>query len=310
MPAVVSVDGAIVPRDRAVVSVYDRGFLYGDTIFETLRARGGRPFRLARHLERLARSADLVGIALPVELPELAREVDEALAASAEPDAVVRVTISRGEGPLGIDPSAARDPRRVIFVEPLAASALAAASTGVAVRLVATRRVADLVPEAKVGAYLDAVVAHRAARSHGDGEAVIVDPAGDVVEAGTANVFAVVGTVPRPGLFDAQGVRPSLLTPAEGALLPGITRRLVLDLAASVGVAAVEGRLTASALAAAEEAFLTSSVRGIVPILAVDGAPLGGGAPGPVTRKLQAAHASVFAAETAAPARLDAAGGG
>ncbi len=289
MPAIVSIDGAIVPRDRAVVSVYDRGFLYGDTVFETLRTHGGRPFRLAAHLDRLARSAALVGIALPVGPDVLAAEVAEAFAASGERDAVVRVTLSRGEGPLGIDPTAATAPRRVIFVEPLTATARPAAP--VSVRLVVTRRAADLVPAAKVGAYLDAVVAHRSARAHGDDDAVIVDPAGRVVEATAANVFAVM---------TADEGKPVLLTPEEGALLPGITRRLVLDLAAREGIATAERALTAAELTAAREVFLTSSVRGIVPVAAVDGTPRPAPVPGPVTRCLQAAHAALILRETAA----------
>ena len=280
MPSVVSLDGAIVPRGRAVVSVYDRGFLYGDTVFETLRVYRGAPYLLGEHLARLAGSAALVGIDLPVGLDAIEREVRAALAAAAEPEAVVRVTLSRGEGPLGLDPSTATRPRRVVFVEPLGSGPAAVQASGIAVRLVPTRRAADLVPAAKVGAYLDAVVAVRAARAQGDDEAIVVDPAGLVVEATAANVFALVD---RP-----EG--PTLVTPPEGALLPGITRRRVIELAHAASMAVAESPLTAEDLAGAGEAFLTSSVREIVPVVRVDGRPVADGAPGPVTRRLQAAY--------------------
>lgn len=289
MPSVVSVDGAVVPRDRAVVSVYDRGFLYGDTVFETLRADGGAPQLLAAHLARLEGSAALVGIALPVPLAELEREVGAALVAAGEPAAVVRVTLSRGEGPLGLDPSGAGPTRRVIFVEPLGAGVAAAQERGVGARLVATRRAADLVPAAKVGAYVDAVVALRAARAAGDDDAVIVDPAGLVVEATAANVFAVVED-PGDDRGHASMAGPTLVTPPEGALLPGITRARVLALARASGLEVREAPLHGDALRGAREAFLTSSVREIVPLVRVDGAPVGDGAPGPVTRALQVAY--------------------
>lgn len=280
MPSVVSLDGMVVPRDRAVVSVYDRGFLYGDTVFETLRVYRGVPYLLGEHLARLAASAALVGIALPVGLDAIEREVQDALAAAAEPDAVVRVTLSRGEGPIGLDPSAAIRPRRVVFVEPLGAGPAAAQATGIAVRLVATRRAADLVPAAKVGAYLDAVVAVRAARAQGDDEAIVIDPAGLVVEATAANVFALV--------IRPEG--PTLVTPPEGALLPGITRRRVIGLGRAASMVVQEAPLTAADLASAREVFLTSSVREIVPVVRIDGRPVADGAPGVVTRSLQAAY--------------------
>jgi branched-chain amino acid aminotransferase len=284
VPSVVSLDGAIVPRDRAVVSVYDRGFLYGDTVFETLRSYGGEPHLLGAHLARLARSAELLGIAPPVTSGAMEREVRTALAASLEPEAVVRVTLSRGEGPLGLDPSAAGPARRVIFVEPLGRGIAAAQRRGVGVRLVATRRAADVVPAAQVGTYVDAVVALRAARAAGDDDALIVDPAGQIVEATGANVFAVLGPV------GAVPGAPVLVTPPEGALLPGITRARVLAHARARGIMVREATLSAGALRAAREAFLTSSVREIVPLVRLDGAPVGDGAPGPITRALQAAY--------------------
>lgn len=295
MPAVVALDGVVVPRDRAVVSVYDRGFLYGDTVFETLRTYGGRPHLLDRHLARLAASAALVGLALPVGLDALEAETLRALDASGETDALLRITLSRGEGPLGLDPSRALVPRRVVFVEPLSPAPLRAWGEGLSASIVRTRRASDLVPEAKTGAYLDAVVALRQAASAGADEAIIVDPHGDVVEASASNVFAILapsGAPPRPG--EGEGARAAgpvvLVTPPEGALLPGITRACVLELARASGLPCEERRLTEVELRHANEVFLTSSVRELAGVVAIDGVTVGSGRPGLITRRLHEAY--------------------
>ncbi len=280
MPAVVALDGLVVPRDRAVVSVYDRGFLYGDTVFETLRTYGGRPYLLGAHLARLARSAELVGIGLPITLDRLEAEVLEALAASAEPEAVLRVTLSRGEGPLGLDPSRASSPRRVVFVEPARAEQLPAWSEGVSASLVVTRRASDLLPEAKTGAYLDAVLALRRAAEGGASEAIIVDPGGRVVEGSASNVFVVT-------VVEGAAV---LATPPEGALLPGITRARLMEIARACAQPLEERHLAREELLRASEVFLTSSVRELVPVVRVDGLVIGDGRPGAVTRRLHAAY--------------------
>jgi len=271
VPSVIFIDGVLTPRERATVSVFDRGFLYGDTVFETLRVYGGKPFLETLHLERLRRSADLVGIDLPTSDEGLAEELQRAIHASGETEAVVRVTVSRGEAPLGIDPCRATHPRRLVFVEPLGVRA--SGSAPIAVRLVTSRRGADLAPAAKIGAYVDAILALRVAQAAGDDEAVLVDSSGFVLEATTANVFAI----------DAGG---RLVTPREGAILAGITRGEVLRIARAEGLAPLEQPISAEALRCSREIFVTSSVREIVAVGRVDRAVVGTGAMGPVTARL------------------------
>src|SRR5262245_14624548 len=115
----VSIDGRIVRPEEAVVSVYDRGFLYGDSVFETIRTYAGVPFSLGEHMARLARSAERVGIAVPSSAEALGREVEDAIAQAANTESYARAMLTRGAGPVGLDPALAARPLRVILVEPL-----------------------------------------------------------------------------------------------------------------------------------------------------------------------------------------------
>lgn len=268
------IDGAPVAAAEARVSVFDRGFLYGDSVFETLRTYDGRPFAVDEHLERLARSARLVHIELPVPLATLRDEIHTALRDTAS-ESYVRLTLTRGTGALGLDPRTASRPLRVLIVAPLHAPPPEAYERGVAVITYATQRVGDATPAAgaKIGNYLVAVLAMQEARTHGAVEALIVDGSGHVVEGATSNVFAVRGDV--------------LCTPSEGeGILPGITRRHVLEVAARLGVEVRLGALTKEELLLADEMFISSSLRELLPVVRVDGAPVGAGVPGPVTRRL------------------------
>jgi branched-chain amino acid aminotransferase len=281
MPSVIFIDGVETPPAQAAVSVFDRGFLYGDTVFETLRVYGSRPHLLPDHLARLRASAHAVGIAIAERDEALAAEIIAAISASTEREAVVRVTLSRGEGPLGIDPRSAVRPRRFVHVEPLS-TRLASPDAVVSVRLVATRRGADLAPAAKIGAYVDGILALRFAQAAGDDDALLVDGEGALLEATTSNVFVVM----------ASG---SVVTPPLGAIFPGLARREVLEIAARLGIHASETIVTRAELLGAREAFLTSSIREVTPIARVDGAPLGTGDAGPVTRAFRDAYRAAVA---------------
>lgn len=276
MSRLVSIDGAIVPPEEAKVSVYDRSFLYGDSVFETIRTYRGVPFALAEHLERLERSADRVGIAMPVSRDALAAEVQRAVEAAENPESYVRAMLTRGAGPLGLDPSLALAPLRVIFVEPLVPPPASMYRDGVSVVTVRTERAADAASGAKVGNYLASLLALRVAKQAGAHEALIIGADGTVVEGTTSNVFAV-----REG---------ALLTPPEEAgILPGITRAHLLHAATDIGVPVRFERLTPDDLAASPEVFLSSSIREVLPVVRVDQTPVGDGAPGRVTRALHAA---------------------
>jgi branched-chain amino acid aminotransferase len=283
----VSIDGALFDEKTAAVPVFDRGFLYGDSVFESLRTAGGRPVDGARHLERLARSAATLGFAAtPTDL--VAAELAAVLAAAAHPEAYVRVMLTRGDGPIGLDPALAGAPRRVIIVQPLRLPAPEVYERGVRAVIAGLERVSAraLDPSVKSGNYLNSVLAVAEARARGADEAILCNPAGAIAEGAAANVFVVRGgRVQTP--------------PAAAGLLPGITRRRVLELCAAAGLPADETELTPDALRGADEVFLTSSIRGLVPVTTVDDRAVAGGRPGPVTIELRRRY-DAFVAEVAA----------
>jgi branched-chain amino acid aminotransferase len=276
MSRVASIDGVIHRPEEARVSVYDRGFLYGDSVFETIRTYRGRPFALDEHLARLERSATMVAIPMPVPRDTIAAEVEAALVAGKNAESYARVMLSRGVAPLGLDPSQALSPVRVILVEPLEPPSRDAYRDGVACTVVRTERAADAAHGAKVGNYLASLLALRAAKAAGAHEALIVDGHGRVVEGATSNVFLV-----RAGV---------LVTPPEEAnILPGITRAHLLEVARAEHIPVALETFTAEQLIKADEAFLSSSIREVLSVVRVEGQPVGSGVPGPVTRRLHAA---------------------
>ncbi len=276
MPQIVIINGRLVPPSEAVISVFDRGFLYGDSVFETLRTYGGVPFRSALHWQRLRASAERVFIELPVTPDTIDQEVRVAVLAAQNSESYVRVVVTRGTGDtLGLDPALANQPTRVVLVGPLMAPAAAAYAEGVSVISYRTSRVSDDTEAsgAKVGNYLVAVLAMREAKKHGALEALIVDGGGRVLEGATSNIFMVTGG--------------SLLTPPlELGILPGITRRTVLELAQHLGIPCEERALRLTDLLQADEVFITSSIREILPVVRIDGNPIKTGHPGSITQKL------------------------
>jgi len=269
------IDGKVVTPEAAAVSVYDRGFLYGDAVFEVLRTYGGRPFALDEHLARLRRSAERVYIALPVDEATLRAEIDAGIAAAGNPESYVRVIVTRGQGPLSLDPDTAQSPLRVILVEPVVPPPRDAYVRGIALVTVRTRRAADETSAsgAKVSNYLANLLALREAHLRGAQEALIVDANDHVVEGASSNVFLVE--------------KGRLSTPPESAgILPGITRAHILEAARALRIPADEHAITLHRLHHADEVFITSSIRELLPVVLVDGRLVGNGQPGPVARAL------------------------
>lgn len=274
--SLVYIDGRAVSAETATVSVFDRGFLYGDSVFETLRTYGGQPFALDEHLTRLEQSARAVGIELPVPAATLAQEIRGAVGAGGFAESYVRVMVTRGTAQqLGLDPLLAGRPLRVVIVLPLEPLPPAKYERGILAVTYRTQRVADGTDAAgaKLGNYLTAVLASRVAREAFADEALIVDREGRLLEGATSNVFGV-----------ASG---RLITPPESlGILSGITRRVVLQVARELGVAVDERALFVAELAGLDELFISSSIRELVPVIGVDGQQIAGGVPGQLTRRL------------------------
>ena len=275
MSSLVMLDGQVLSSEEARVSVFDRGFLYGDSVFETIRTYGGRPFELEAHLVRLARSAERVHIVLPCSLDQLAEEVCRVVNAASNSESYIRVMVTRGSGELGLAPDLAVEPLRVVIVTSLQPPSAEAYRDGIRVVSFRTRRTADATAAAgaKVANYLVSVLAVREAKARGADEALVVDGDGCVVEGATSNVFAIL-----------QG---ALVTPPEDAgILPGITRARLLRAAEQLEVHIQLRRLTLEELQGADEVFISSSVREVLPVVAVDDVQIGDGRPAPMTLQL------------------------
>ncbi|HEY5373453.1 MAG TPA: aminotransferase class IV [Polyangiaceae bacterium] len=276
MATTVMIDGRLVPPEQAVVSVFDRGFLYGDSVFESLRTYGGVPFALDEHLARLERSAARVLIALPVSVASLREEILAAVASHGSAESYVRLTLTRGTGrALGLDPELASEPLRVVLVSTLSPPPAELYDHGMAAITFRAERPSDApaVADAKIGNYLLAILAMQAARAQGAGEALLEDANGHILEGSTSNLFAVfAGT---------------LLTPPEtAAILPGITRAHTLRIAAELGIPVELRTPRKGELGKADEVFISSSIRELVPVVSIDGQRVGPGLPGPITREL------------------------
>lgn len=287
MQGKVYLNGTVVAPLDAKVSVFDRGFLYGDSVFETLRVYHGQPFALQAHLERLYASGERVGFFLPWTPSHLQDALKQTLHAAGFQDAYVRIIATRGEGTMGLDPGLAVDPKLIILVLPLPALSSAMYEHGVSVRLVSVCRMPkrSVDPLAKTGNYLNSVLAMREAKSHGAAEAIMLDREGRVAEASAANVFAFV---------DGAWATP----PLDVGILSGITRQTILGLCAQHHIPAAERVLWPDDLVRAEEIFLCASVREIIPVTRLDDGLVGQGTVGPHTQKLRALYADAVLRST------------
>jgi branched-chain amino acid aminotransferase len=268
----VSIDGVIVPPERATISVFDRGLLYGDGCFEVLRTWNGKAVALPAHLDRLAATARFLQLQTPTR-DQLVAWVEDAVTAAAQGERRIRIVITRGPGALGARLAELGRGSCIVIVEPLGEQptelSLAVVDWPVA-RRPGTGH--------KTLAYLDHIVARELARAAGADEAIRLDDRGFVVEGGTCNVFAV------------QGGR--VLTPAtDGGVLPGIVRATVLELAGALRIPTEVRELSLAELRGADEWFVTSSLRGVVGVTRLDGKQR---SVGPVTKSLAAAYRRAF----------------
>lgn len=271
------IDGELRQGENAVVSVLDRGFLYGDSVFETLRTYGGKPFALEAHVDRLKRSADQVLIELPIGTAQISTEIAQAVELSGFEESYVRIMLTRGQGALGLDPRVALRPLRVLIVAPLSPPPLDDYRRGISVITFQTSRVQDDTPAAgaKVGNYLVAVLAQKQAAEVGAKEALITNRALEVVEGATSNVF-----------WFENG---ALWTPPVSAgILAGITRHHILQAAQNLKLR-VEMRVPkVRELLDSEGVFISSSIREMLPVVAIDGAEVTGGRVPSATKDLHA----------------------
>lgn len=260
------INGDICPVAEARVSVLDRGFLYGDSVYETLRVYDGVPFAFDAHLERLGQSGHLVVFALPWDRAALRAAAEQTLAAAELDDAYLRIIATRGAGTVGLDPTLAVGPQLVILALDLPDLPASIYQSGRSACLVTVKRNVKqaLDPLAKTGNYMNSVLAAGEARRRHADNAIMLDVKGRIAEASSANVFAKMG--------DSWWTPP-----LEVGILSGITRGTLLRLGGEHGIAVEERILWPADLASANEIFLCSSVRELVPIVRLDAEAVGDG---------------------------------
>jgi branched-chain amino acid aminotransferase len=290
----VSLNGMLIAQEDAKVPAADRGFLYGDAVFETVAVYGGRSFRLDAHLDRLARSMQALRFTAPCEAAALRAEVARVLEANRLCDGIVRLCVTRGSGPRGLGLQGVTHPVVLVTAHAPALSPdqdRARAASGVALAVSTVRRVppACLPAHAKHANVLGAVLAQAQAADAGSYEAVMLTTEGWLAECSFSNLFLVRGG--------------ALLTPALSlGILPGITRAAVIALAGCRGIAVEEGVFDERALATAEEVFVTNTSAGVLPASAIDGRPLP--SVRPVTRALRDDYWRLVQAEAGRPWHL------
>jgi len=286
MGTLLNVEGRLVPPEQAFVPVLDRGFLYGDSVYDVVRTYGGRVFELSRHLARMERTASRIGISLPPRATCEA-ELSRTMAAAGNAESYARLIVTRGEGRFGLAPHLAEGQSRlIIVVRPLEPPPAEQYERGLRVAVARTRRNPPQAvdPALKTGNYLNGILALRESHAAGADDALMLDLQGRVTELSTSNVF-----------FVKDGV---VVTPPLGlGILEGVTRALLIGIARDEGVLLREEPHGADALLAADEVFVTSTIREVMAVTSLvlleRGAPeirvVADGKPGTTTRRLHAA---------------------
>ena len=272
----VNVNGKIGNAETAVVPVFDHGFLFGEGVYETLRTYNRRPFLLDRHFRRLRASAAAIGLEVPLTDEQLGARIDAtAAAADIDGERYIRLLVTRGVGELSYDPRACGEPTVVIIVKAHAETPPDVQARGIAIIVSAVMRnhPAAVDPRIKSNNLLNNALAMQEALRRGAGEALMRNHRGEFSECSQSNFFLVRGG-------------EALTPPLEAGLLEGVTRNFLFEVARAVEVPARYAVLGDADLAAADEMFITSTTREVLPVTAVDGRPVGSGAPGPVTRAL------------------------
>jgi branched-chain amino acid aminotransferase len=248
----------LVPEQEAMISVYDRGFLYGDGIFETLRAYRGKIFKVKEHLSRLFESAKAVALTIPNSPGEILRMLLATLNANQLRDARLRITLSRGTDKMGFDPRNSLSPTLVVTAKAYSGQPEKLYQEGVEISLVKTQKVsaAALDPKIKSLNYLNSILARFEAQGSGTFEGILLNQDKYLCEGTVSNLFFVKGG--------------ELLTPSSSCgILEGITRQTVIQLATQTGISVKEGKYSPDAILAAEECFLTSTLMELMPAVRI-----------------------------------------
>jgi branched-chain amino acid aminotransferase len=269
------IDGKFYAQSEAKVSVFDHGLLYGDGIFEGIRFYNGRVFRLEEHLERLWDSARSIRLEIPMSMREMTEALRETIRENDLREGYIRLLVTRGVGNLGLNPEQCKQPSVIIIAMTITLYPESLYQKGLTVVTVPTRRTnpGALNPAVKSLNYLNNVMARIEANLSGADEALMLNDAGNVAECTADNVFIIK--------------RGQMFTPPISAgALRGITRAVVFEIAAELGIKVVETDVTRHDVFIADECFLTGTAAEIIPVIEVDGRRIGTGKPGPISARM------------------------
>ncbi len=285
MAVKVYVDGAYYDKDKAVVSVFDHGLLYGDGVFEGIRSYYGKVFRLRQHVERLYDSAKAICLNIPMTRDEMARQIDETVKINQLTDSYIRVVVTRGKGDLGLDPRKCPKASVIIIADKIQLYPPELYERGLEIVTAATpiAHRENLNPRIKSLNYLAHILAKIEGIQAGVNEVLMLDHEGYAAECSGDNIFIVNPADRRSG-----GRKVVCTPPPSAGLLRGITRDAVMELAEEAGYDVREAMLTRYDLYTAEEFFLTGTAAEIISVVKLDGRPIGEGKPGPATGDLLA----------------------
>lgn len=286
MAGKIFLNGKFVPKDQAVVSVFDHGLLYGDGVFEGIRAYGGKVFRLKEHVERLFDSAKAIRLSIPYDAVTFASHIKASVRENALKDAYIRVVVTRGPGDLGLDPDKCPTPTVFIIADTISLYPKEFYENGLAIVTVPTRRNVPeaLNPRIKSLNYLNNILAKIEGKLSGCVEALMLTDSGFVCECTGDNIFC---------LRENHLITP----PVYLGALKGITRGVVMELAAARGLKVEETPFTRHELFTADEVFLTGTAAEIIPVTRIDGRIIGGGKPGARTTALMGAFRELVSRE-------------
>lgn len=282
---IIYIDGKYLPKEEAHISVFDHGFLYGDGVFEGIRAYNGRVFRLQEHLDRLYDSARTIDLKVPVPKEEMAGIILEVLRRNNLSNGYIRPLVTRGVGDLGLDPRKCPIASVIVIAVEWGAMYGDLYEKGLKAITVSVRRnpAEALPPNVKSLNYLNNILGKIEANYKGGDEAIFFDTNGYMSEGSGDNIFIVKNGV--------------IFTPPTLNNLRGITRAVVLEIAKSHGLTLVEQNLGYYDMYSADEVFVTGTAAEVAPIVLIDGRAIGTGKPGPVTRQLMAAFRTVTETE-------------
>ena len=270
----VYINGKFVPKSEAKVSVFDHGFLYGDGVFEGIRAYNGRVFKIKEHIDRLYDSAKAIALEIPISKEQFMEIILETLRKNNLRDAYIRPIVTRGVGDLGLDPRKCGEPTIIVIAQPWEKLYGDLYEKGIKAVTVTVRRNAidSLPPNIKSMNYLNNILAKIEANVKGGDEAIFLDHNGYVSEGSGDNIFVVKNGV--------------IMTPPTINNLKGITREVVIEIIHELGIPFKETNLSIYDLYTADEVFVTGTAAEVCPIVWIDGRVIGDGKPGEITKKI------------------------